>query len=289
MPSLDSMTFTITDNGVKIHDFEVGSGEEVTNDALIGFRFKGWLSDGTYWRGTPSDGPLAKSGVANPSFKGWSEGIKGMRIGGRRLLVIPPEQAFGERAMPGVPSNSTIVMELELVEIVLKMTPTQDADLIETDSGMKYTDVKVGDGTSPEPTSRVRVHYTGWLEDGTIFDSSVAKGAPATFVLNRVIPGWTEGVGSMKVGGKRKLILPPALAYGEKGGRGIPPNSTLTFEVELLEVLPPATMPATMPAGTQPSQGPRPRMIPMRPDRPAATQPAAKQPDKEQLPELPKE
>ena len=77
-----------------------------------------------------------------------------------------------------------------------------------TATGLKYFDIKVGKGASPKPTSACTVHYSGWLVDGTMFDSSVKRGQPATFPLNRVIPGWTEGVGGMKPGGKRKLIIP---------------------------------------------------------------------------------
>ncbi len=107
-----------------------------------------------------------------------------------------------------------------------------------TDSGIYYFVLKDGTGDrTPKPTDTVRVHYTGWLLDGTKFDSSVDRGEPAQFPLNRVIKGWTEGVGLMKVGEKRRLIIPYELAYGEAGRPPqIPPKSPLVFDVELLEI-----------------------------------------------------
>jgi peptidylprolyl isomerase len=116
----------------------------------------------------------------------------------------------------------------------------QEGEEQETASGLKYVDLKEGTGASPEAEDKVTVHYTGWLEDGTKFDSSVDKGQPFTFTIGmgKVIKGWDEGVMSMKVGGKRKLIIPPDLAYRDTGTPDgtIPPNATLTFEVELLKV-----------------------------------------------------
>jgi peptidylprolyl isomerase len=115
--------------------------------------------------------------------------------------------------------------------------PTVTGDIVTTASGLQYIDIKVGDGESPKPTDTVTVHYTGWLTDGTKFDSSVDRGQPATFPLNGVIAGWTEGVGSMKVGGKRRLIIPSGLAYGPSGRPPlIPGGATLIFDVELLKI-----------------------------------------------------
>ncbi|ERT06638.1 FKBP-type peptidyl-prolyl cis-trans isomerase family protein [Lyngbya aestuarii BL J] len=111
--------------------------------------------------------------------------------------------------------------------------------MVTTDSGLQYEDVKVGDGASPQKGQTVVVHYTGTLEDGTKFDSSRDRGQPFSFKIGvgQVIKGWDEGVGSMQVGGQRKLVIPSDLGYGARGAGGvIPPNATLLFDVELLDI-----------------------------------------------------
>ena len=107
-----------------------------------------------------------------------------------------------------------------------------------TDSGLVITTIKAGEGSSPKKTDKVKVHYHGTLINGTVFDSSVQRGEPATFGLDGVIPCWTEGVQRMKVGGKSRLVCPAQLAYGDRGAPPmIKPGSTLVFEVELLDIV----------------------------------------------------
>tara|TARA_Y100000589_G_scaffold287699_1_gene288642 strand:- start:3398 stop:4510 length:1113 start_codon:yes stop_codon:yes gene_type:complete len=148
------------------------------------------------------------------------------------MKVLTPEEA--KKAMEEAASKPPYE---EKIEYPGDPVP-EGVDKVESQSGLVWYDLKVGDGEQPaSPASTVKVHYTGWLVDGTKFDSSVDRGQPIDFPLNGVISGWTEGVGSMKVGGKRKLIIPADLGYGARGAGGvIPPNATLVFDVELLDV-----------------------------------------------------
>lgn len=111
--------------------------------------------------------------------------------------------------------------------------------VISTASGLQYEVISMGKGAKPKPTDKVKVNYEGRLIDGTLFDSSIQRGEPASFQLDQVIPGWTEGLQLMPVGSKFKFTIPPALGYGEQGAGPIPPNSVLVFEVELLDILKP--------------------------------------------------
>ena len=142
---------------------------------------------------------------------------------------------------------------------------------VTTPTGLVFRSIQEGTGAAPTPTDLVKVHYTGSLIDGKVFDSSVKRGEPAEFPLNGIIPCWTEGLQKMKVGGKAKLVCPSSIAYGDQGRPGIiPPGATLVFDVELLAVqarvlpsprpahAPPGPAPAPAPPGTAPAPAPAP-------------------------------
>jgi peptidylprolyl isomerase len=141
------------------------------------------------------------------------------------------------------PAGAALALAILAVSAPVGRSDAADNQVTEMPDGLKYTDTKTGDGAAAKSGNKVSVHYTGWLSDngakGKKFDSSVDRGQPFQFTLGakQVIAGWDEGVAGMKVGGKRTLTIPPELGYGARGAPGaIPPNSTLIFDVELLQV-----------------------------------------------------
>lgn len=133
-------------------------------------------------------------------------------------------------------SLTTLAAPLAHAQASAPAAAKQEPGTVVTPSGLIYQSLAEGKGASPAAEDTVQVHYRGTFPDGKEFDSSYKRGQPASFPLNRVIKCWTEGVQKMKVGGKAKLVCPPAIAYGERGGGPIPPNATLNFEIELLDI-----------------------------------------------------
>tara|TARA_Y100000590_G_scaffold300162_1_gene338439 strand:+ start:300 stop:1082 length:783 start_codon:yes stop_codon:yes gene_type:complete len=233
-----------TSSGLQYQDLVIGTGEYPSTGDKVSVHYTGKLKDGSIFdssldRNQPFEFSLGMGRV----IKGWDEGISSMKVGGKRILTIPPNLGYGERgAGERIPPNSTLIFEVELLEIK-KPFIDLDFDLpgeeILTETGMIMIDHIVGDGLQPKTGDIVVVHYTGKLENGSKFDSSHDRGSPFSFPLGagRVIKGWDEGLATMKIGGKRTLIIPPYLAYGTRGAGGvIPPNATLLFEVELLNI-----------------------------------------------------
>ena len=257
----------------------------VANGSPILVHYTGWLFDPAKADGKGAQFDTSRTRIAPYSFivgvgkviKGWDQGVVGMRIKGKRTLIIPANLAYGERERPGIPANSNLLFDIEIINIIptdpsgqataaatslpAASTPlpasaaaplrlSAKAPLPATTNELILIDQVVGSGKTAETGVPVSVHYTGWLYDakqpggkGNKFDSSVDRGQPFAFPLGarRVIRGWDEGVAGMKVKGKRTLIIPPQYGYGERGAGGvIPPNATLIFDVELLDVNPAA-------------------------------------------------
>ncbi|MEE4295325.1 MAG: FKBP-type peptidyl-prolyl cis-trans isomerase [Wenzhouxiangella sp.] len=170
------------------------------------------------------------------------EALRASYAGEETLLTqeeaLAEREAFMQRRQQEMAEqrNAAAAVNLEAGQAFLAEN-RQNPDVQETASGLQYRVIEEGTGASPVATDRVTVHYVGTLIDGTEFDSSRARGEPATFALNQVIPGWTEGVQLMREGATYEFFIPSDLAYGEQGRPGpIGPNSTLIFEVELIEV-----------------------------------------------------
>jgi peptidylprolyl isomerase len=205
--------------------------------------YSGWTKDGKMFDSSVQRGEPATFGVSQV-IPGWTEALQLMSKGEKRRVWIPAKLAYGESPRQGAPAGD-LTFDVELLEIVaMPEPPAVPADVKappknakKTASGLSYTLLKKGTGTKkPSATDRVQVHYTGWTTDGKMFDSSVARGQPATFPLDSVIKGWTEGVQLMKVGDKMRFWIPASLAYGDNAGGGAP-RGMLVFDVELLQIL----------------------------------------------------
>lgn len=202
--------------------------------------YSGWTTDGKMFdssvkRGSPATFPL--KGV----IKGWTEGVQLMSVGEQSRFWIPAELAYGNK--PGRPAGM-LVFDIELLSIKRSPPPPKTPEDVAappasakvTKSGLAWRILKKGPGGGPPTaTDQVTVHYSGWTLDGKLFDSSVTRGRPATFPLNGVIEGWTEGVQLMSPGDKARFWIPAKAAYGDDPGGGRPAGM-LVFDIELLGV-----------------------------------------------------
>jgi peptidylprolyl isomerase len=207
-----------------------------------GYFEDGKIFDSSVRRGEPISFALGKGQV----IKGWDEGLSMMAVGEKARLLIPYELAYGENGRPpAIPAKANLIFDVELINVHKSVTPvpfdTHGKDTITTATGLKCIFITKGvkNAQKAEKGKTVKVHYTGYFEDGKIFDSSVQRGTPFEFQLGvgKVIQGWDEGVAMMHIGDKCRLLIPYKLAYGEKGYPGaIPAKANLIFDVELLGV-----------------------------------------------------
>lgn len=190
----------------------------------------------SYAWGLAMGSQLKGMGVKEISLDDFKDGVKVAFDGGKPEITHQEAQKMIQEYLTDLQKKAEAAAR-EVGEKFLAENKKNEGVKV-TASGLQYIVEKEGEGASPAATDEVTVHYTGKLLDGTVFDSSVSRGEPATFPLNRVIPGWTEGVQLMKEGAKYKFFIPSDLAYGPQGvPNAIPPHSTLIFDVELIKVV----------------------------------------------------
>ena len=182
-------------------------------------------------------GNSLKNDYDSLNFEVLSDGLKAQHGGGDTLLSLDEASTFVQGYMQQLAQTKSAESRMKGQQYLADNALRKEVET--TESGLQYEVLKAAEGPKPTATDTVRVHYHGTLIDGTVFDSSVDRAEPISFPLNRVIPGWTEGVQLMSVGSKYRFVIPSQLAYGERGaGQNIGPGETLIFEVELLEINP---------------------------------------------------
>ncbi len=249
------------ESGLQFMDDSLGTGREVKDGELVSIHFKGWMvpkdtaselfSD---WSADETKNMLSlgdskmrnqpiKFVLNSGSFiKGTDGGIIGMKTGGIRTMIIPANLAYGEAGVGFIPPNTDLKVVVELLEVKDKIVAEMwdvDSTLFKTTaSGVKYAIINNGEGAVVEANKVVTVHYSGYLLDGTLFDSSVERDEPIMFVVGQgqVIPGWDEGLQLLKKGDKARFVIPPQLGYGETQLDKIPANSTLIFDTEIVDI-----------------------------------------------------
>lgn len=228
-----------TDSGLAYKVLTPGDdGERPTEFSTVEVHYTGWTTDGEMFDSSVARGQTTKFPL-NRVISGWTEGVQLMTKGEKTRFWIPQDLAYKGR--PGPPAGM-LVFDIELVDFNTPPAPpaapedvaAPPANATVTETGLAYVVITDGgDGPHPAATDRVQVHYTGWTTDGQMFDSSIPREQPATFPLNRVIPGWTEGVQLMSPGDKFRFWIPKELAYNDAPGK---PAGMLVFDVELLEI-----------------------------------------------------
>jgi len=232
--------------GIEIFDEKEGTKPELRAGMELVFHYTGWLSNGHKFGSSKDEGKQAKAVLGMGRLvRGLELGLESLKKGGVRWVRLSPSMAYGPVPMTGIPANSTLIFRIqadaiqfdEAVAALMDFFPNVEAiKWVEAQEGLKYFIEKEGKGTPVASGNVIKAHYTGWLSDGTKFDSSRERGEPISLQIGagRVIRGWDLGLEGMKPGEKRLLLIPPSLGYGSRGGGPIPPDATLIFAVELM-------------------------------------------------------
>lgn len=247
------------DSGLMYADDSLGTGREAKVGELITIHFDAWkIQDSTDlftdWNKDTTrkassigstrliDRPLKYVLGAGQFIPGSDEGIEGMKVGGWRTIIIPAKLAYKDKGFGPIPPNTSIKLQVELLDakdaIVAKQWDVDSTKFKKTKDGLKYAIIEKGEGAKIDSGDVVKLHYSGFLTNGQKFDSSVERDEPLEFQykVQSFIKGFQEGLAFMRKGTKAELIIPAELAYGPRKAGIIPPNSTLIFDIQILDV-----------------------------------------------------
>lgn len=249
--------FTATESGLKYRFRRKGKGTKASLEKMIVVNYRGWLDDGMIFDTTYGTGGYPATLEPKMTVPGFQEAVLMMEEGSMLEVEIPAKLGYGERQSINIPANSTLHYLIELIKVTDPPQPPAETpsmgpstpvvtgpvdpdapeEFTKTASGLKYRIRRKSSGKKPTASNTVKVHYRGWLDNGTEFDSSYSRKEPASFGLRDVVAGWTEGLQLVGVGGMIELEVPSDLGYGDTGSPpSIPPKATLHFLVELLEI-----------------------------------------------------
>ena len=261
-------------DGLIIEDFVVGKGSAAEGDKILKIHYQGYLTNGFMFDDSHPRGKALDVKLNQPNMiPGFSRGVVGLKKGGRRRIEIPGALAYGSTGRGPIPPDATLVFLIDVEDVIDPPPPPKGPEAFagaplsteQADGGVTIEIHGKGAGARVAKTGDVvGVHYTGTLQDGTQFDSSLTRGQPINFPLGsgRVIKGWDVGVAGMKVGELRKLQIPADMAYGKNARGKIPANADLVFTIELMSI----------------SDAPKAPARPKRPQRPQPKRPQPKRP-----------
>ncbi len=240
----EELSKEFTKSGIEYVIIEHGDGLKLSPEMHVSVHYSGYLAsdnslfDSSFEREQPIEFILGHAMV----IPGWEEALTYLRVGDKARLWVPSKQAYGDKGRGPIPPDTDLVFDVHVIDaqpiVIPEMISLADKDTLETDSGLQIIFINEVTGNQPARGSVLVVHYSGFLSDGSLFDSSVQRNVPFRFVLGagQVIRGWDEGFGHLSKGAQARFILPPHLGYGERGLGPIPPNETLVFDVELIDI-----------------------------------------------------